>query len=180
MRWKTKTKSPRFQSNFLTVNEEVQTSDKNEDHSFYTIDTSDWISVFALTQKKELVCIKVFRHGTKSEEIEVPAGIVEKDDQTSIRSAIRELEEETGYISQNWIHIGTFFPNPAFMTNKCSVFLAKDAKKSGKINLDDTESISVMLLPVNEFDTLIKNGQIKNAMTLAGFHIFQSNFQSLL
>lgn len=180
MAWKTKTKSPLFQSNFLTVNEELQINEKNESHSFFTIDTSDWVSVFAITPKVELICIKVFRHGTKSEETEVPAGIVEKSDETSLHSAMRELEEETGYTSQEWMEIGTFFPNPAFMTNKCSVFFARNAEKSGTLHLDDNEAVETILMPIKKFEELIKSNQIKNAMTLAGFQIFKLYLQSLI
>ena len=40
-------------------------------------------------------------------------------------AAIRELKEETGYTSANWVYLGSVEPNPAIMNNVCHSMACK-------------------------------------------------------
>lgn len=83
----------------------------------------DWVMVCAETNGQWIVT-KQLRFGKMQHIVEFPCGVVEKDEDAKT-AAIRELAEETGIKitrRSDVQYIGSMSPNPAFMTNKMTVF----------------------------------------------------------
>ena len=83
----------------------------------------DWVMVCAETNGKWVVTEQL-RFGKMQHIVEFPCGVVEKDEDAKT-AAIRELAEETGIKitrRSDVQYIGSMSPNPAFMTNKMTVF----------------------------------------------------------
>ena len=61
---------------------------------------ADGVVVLALTEEEDpsLLVIKVFRPALNEYVIEFPAGLVDKKDSSPLETAVRETEEETGFI----------------------------------------------------------------------------------
>ena len=66
-------------------------------HRFFVLESPDWVNVIPLTSEGKVVMIRQFRHGTEDVTLEVPGGMVDREDGDSSVSAARELREETGY-----------------------------------------------------------------------------------
>ncbi len=143
----------------------------NKEYEFYIIESNPWVNVIPLTEDKNVVFIKQFRHGTKSITLEIPGGIVENGDDPE-STAIRELQEETGYSSQNIEFLGRVHPNPAFLTNWCYTYLATDVKKVGEQNLEEREDIEVVLIPLNRVMDLIFEEKITHSLVISAFTFF--------
>src|SRR5690625_1990892 len=62
------------------------------------------VAVIALTDDKKLVFVKQYRKPLERTLIEIPAGKIEPNEEPHI-TALRELEEETGYTSEKLQHI---------------------------------------------------------------------------
>ena len=88
-------------------------------------------------------------------------------DENPLQAARRELLEETGYASDNFIQIGCVSPNPANQTNLIYSFLALDAEKVGGQALDDTEDIEVVLKPLEEVIAMAKNSELFQSMQVS-------------
>lgn len=142
--------------------------------NFYFIKCTDWVNVIPVTPKNEVVLIRQYRHGAQSISLEIPGGMVDKEEANPNLAARRELEEETGYTSSEIISLGTVNPNPAIQRNLCHFFLAKNAMLmgNGTQHLDPAEDIEVILLPLAEIPTLIKNGTIFHALVICAFFYF--------
>ena len=56
----------------------------------------DWVNVVALTPEEKIVVVKQYRFGSREITTEIPAGIVEPEEDSKT-AAMRELKEETGY-----------------------------------------------------------------------------------
>jgi ADP-ribose pyrophosphatase len=113
-----------------------------QDHEFFILESSSWVNVIPITPQDDVVLIRQYRHGTREITLEIPGGLVEKND-TPEMAAVRELHEETGYRASQMISLGGVHPNPAIQNNKCYTFLAKDVFLTGDQHLDEKEDIEV-------------------------------------
>ncbi len=146
-----------------------RTSKTNE---FYTIETKDWVNIIPLTENREVVMIRQYRHGSNEISLEIPGGLV--DEKNPEEAAIRELQEETGYKGENVEYLGAVNPNPAIFNNLCHTYLVEKAKKTSPKNLDPDEDIEVVLVPLSEIPSLIDRGMINHALVVVAFHYYFS------
>jgi 8-oxo-dGTP pyrophosphatase MutT (NUDIX family) len=129
----------------------------------------DWVNIIPVTTEDQVVLIRQFRFGIWSTALEIPGGMVDPGEDP-ISAAVRELEEETGYLpSGRVIHLGTVHPNPAFMTNACHCFLALGCDRTGTIHPDADEDIQVSLERRDRISELLHNGAITHALVLCAF-----------
>ncbi len=140
-----------------------------QEHDFYILESQDWINVIPLTPDEQVVMVKQYRHGTREITLEIPGGLVDAGD-TPADAARRELLEETGYEAQEIIFLGSACPQPAILNNRSITYLARDVRKVQAPQLDDTEDIEIVLVPLSEIPNLIRKGEIDNAMVILAFY----------
>ena len=90
-------------------------------YNFYVINSVDWVNILPITSDNEVVFVEQYRPGTNSITLELPGGMIDKGE-TPLKSAKRELEEETGYITSKWKKLGSVHPNPAILNNNCYTY----------------------------------------------------------
>ncbi len=136
------------------------------EHTFLRVDCPDWVNVIAVTDDGRMVLVEQYRHGTDTMTIEIPGGAVDPGEDPAV-SAVRELEEETGYITSELIEIGTVEPNPAFLSNRCWTYIALGCRADGETHFDPSEEIEVSLAPLADFAQLIDDGTITHSLVIA-------------
>ena len=142
-----------------------------EEHDFYVIEAPDWINIVAITDSDEVLLIKQYRHGIGAETVEIPGGVIDSGE-TPLEAAKRELLEETGYVSDDWILLGEVIPNPAIQNNKCYTFLAGHARKVEDPHFDSTEYIVTFAAPVSEIPKMVSGRKITHSLVVAAFYLF--------
>ena len=175
---KTVLKTPPFNVEELDLKDRRQSG---PDRPYYRLDCPNWVNVLAITKENEVVLIKQSRAGSFKVELEIPGGIVEKDEADTSLTAKRELEEETGYTCNELTHLGTMNPNAAIMRNHLSMYLAKDCylAEPRKHFPDRGESIEVVCTPIHQLSELIKNGDINNCLVALTIALAQSHIEEL-
>lgn len=133
----------------------------------FVLEYGDWVTIIALTKQQEVVMVRQYRHGAQKVILELPGGAMEARDESPVQAARRELLEETGYASDNFIQIGCVSPNPANQTNLIYSFLALDAEKVSDQELDDTEDMEVIIKPLEEVITMAKNNELFQSMQVS-------------
>lgn len=98
--------------------------------------------------------------------LEIPAGKLDAPDEPKIECAARELEEETGFRSENLEFLMTVNTTVAFCDERIGVYIAKDLIPS-KQHLDADESIDVEEWEVKDLLDLIYSGKMTDAKTIA-------------
>jgi len=139
------------------------TSDGKTVSPYYVLEYPPWVNVVALTPDKDVVVIKQYRHGIRQIVLELPGGAVDKVDNSIVAAARRELEEETGYIAEEFTEVGTISANPVNHTNNIHCFLAFNAQIAAAQTLDSTEQIEVLQMPFDELVERASKGQLRHA-----------------
>ena len=116
-----------------------------------------------LKPSNRLVVLRQFRVPIDAYCIECPAGLIDDGEEPSA-AAIRELKEETGYVSDEWKHLITVPSNATIADNYGHVFVARNCKKAGGQDLDDTEFLNTVKVSPAELEDLIRRGQFPQAM----------------
>jgi 8-oxo-dGTP pyrophosphatase MutT (NUDIX family) len=127
--------------------------------------------LMAVTPNREIVFVRQYRHGVNEILLELPAGTFNPQTENNLTAATRELEEETGYIAPEIIQLATLYDNPSKDTNKIHLFLAENALPSGKQQLDITEDVEVVLVPVEAVLSKIATGEIAVCGTIAALFL---------
>lgn len=130
----------------------------------------DWVSVIALTDQNEVILVNQFRHGHGQTMSEFPAGKVEPGEDP-LNAAKRELAEETGFSSDDWMSLGSIRPNAAMQDNCFHAFAARSVVP-GRQDLDEGEDIEVSLVPLQSIPSMFRDGALPNGLCHAAFMLF--------
>lgn len=129
------------------------------------LETPDWVDMVPVTPEGKIVLVDQFRFGIAAVTTEIPAGVIESGE-TPLAAAQRELLEETGYTSSEWVDLGWVEPNSAFQDNRCHQWLARDARLTHPPDLDEGEMIAVRVQSLDEVRQEIAAGRLRNSLAL--------------
>ena len=119
------------------------------------------VIILAVTNNKEFILAIEPRVFTKETvDIGLPAGYIEKDEQPT-EAAERELLEETGYVAEKFISLGSFYQDQGCSGAYNHYFLAINCRKVKEQNLDADEFIKYVLVNYDDLNWLIDNNYIK-------------------
>jgi 8-oxo-dGTP pyrophosphatase MutT (NUDIX family) len=141
-----------------------------QEHDFFVLDSGDWVNIIPVTPDDRVVLIHQYRHGVEEITLEIPGGMVDPHDPSPLHAARREMQEETGYDSDDIIEIGSIHPNPAIQSNRCHTFLARNAEKRFETHFDTTEETETILVPSAQLPELVRQGKITHALVVTAFY----------
>ncbi len=137
------------------------------------LNARDTINVIAINDRGEWILVEQFRFGLNRPLVELPAGIIDPGE-SELEAAQRELREETGYESDNWYNLGSSWINPAYLTNRCTHFLARNAHKVADVSPDETEDLQVHAIPVHGLWELFSLSPLRDAVGNAALSYLKS------
>ena len=125
--------------------------------------------ILPITEDNKVIMIQESRTPIGKVILALPAGIIEAGEDAS-KAAIRELEEETGYLAENIEFLRQYHPSVGYSDEKIKIYLATNMKKT-KQHLDDEEDIEVVEVPLEKLiEMLDKNEIITASSTIALMH----------
>ncbi len=128
-------------------------------------------SVFALTPDREVVLAEQYKHAIGKRVLELPGGLFNSPDADPLIESRREFLEETGYDAASYHYLGKMAQSPSRMTNSIYLYGALDAYPTGQQHLDETEDITVRLIPIDRALAMIASGEIHAVATVAGIYM---------
>lgn len=153
----------------LKVREDVVAHPRDgSEHPRVIIECTDWVNIIPVTLEDEVVLVRQFRFGVWSDSLEIPGGMVDPGEEP-LEAAVRELEEETGYVPGKVIHLGSVHPNPAIQTNRCHSYLALSCYQKAPPNPDEGEELVVERVARKQIPKLLREGAITHSLVVAAF-----------
>lgn len=131
------------------------------------------VAVIAVTPEKKIVLVEQFRKALERVLAEIPAGKLENGEDPC-DTAMRELEEETGYSCKSLELVASFYTSPGFSNEIVHVYAAKDLyKKANPAGTDEDEFVNVMEVTLDEALQLILEKKIYDAKTVFAVQYLQ-------
>jgi 8-oxo-dGTP pyrophosphatase MutT (NUDIX family) len=141
------------------------------------MDAPHWVNVVPLTSAGRVLLVRQWRFGIAAPTLEIPGGMVDEGDPHA--AAARELEEETGYRAGQLERLGVLHPNPAFLSNRLSTFLATDLERIGEPTGDGSEEIELETAALADIPAMIGSGEISHALVVAAFYLLAQRGSSV-
>lgn len=127
------------------------------------------VAVIAITEDKKIILVEQYRKALERSIIEIPAGKIETNEDPEL-TALRELEEETGYTTKKLQYIQSFATSPGFADEVIHLYLAENiVKVEEKAELDEDEFVELMHVSLEEMESMITTKQIYDAKTAFAF-----------
>ncbi len=123
------------------------------------IDGSAVIVLPITKDNKVLLAIEPRVFTERTVDIGLPAGYIDNNEEP-IEAALRELKEETGYVSDNIKYLGKFYQDQGCSSALNHYFIAFNCEKKYDQDLDESEFIKYIKVDFNELNTLINEGHI--------------------
>lgn len=144
--------------------EEVELPDGNRAQR-ELVQHSGAVALIPLTDDGKLVLVKQYRKSLNRTLIEIPAGRIEVGEEPEV-TAIRELEEETGYGAHQVTYIQSFATSPGFANEIIHLYLAENLYKiDNPAAGDEDEFIELLEVTIDEAEQLVASGEIYDAKT---------------
>ena len=139
------------------------------------IDHKGAAAVVPVLEDGRILMVHQYRNALERQTTEIPAGGYEKKDKSPMQCAVRELEEETGYKSDNVEHLIDIYTTVAFCNEKISSYVARDLVPTHQ-HLDEDEYVDVAAYRVDELVEKIYGGQIQDSKTICAILAYQNKY----
>ena len=123
-------------------------------------------AVVPVREDGKLLMVRQWRNALDRYTLEIPAML----------AAARELEEETGYHSENLTHLLSLRTTVAFCNEKIEIYVAQDLKPTHQ-HLDEDEFIDVYAYSVDELCEMIYSGKIEDGKTIAAIMSYKAKYE---
>lgn len=174
-KWKTLSSVVDYQNKWFKVMKNIILNKKGTEYDYFYVSLSSFVIIVAVDDQGKIALTRNYRYIVDTNQLETPAGIIEKDEDVAL-AAKRELEEETGLIAKNIKILGEFFTSNGSSDQKGYAILATDLTQS-KPHLEEFEEIeAVEFYSVSEIKIMIANNEISDGPCLTAFLMYFSQY----
>lgn len=123
------------------------------------------VAIIPITKDNKIVFVEQYRKPLEKSLVEIPAGKLEAGELPET-TAIRELEEETGYTTDSLKFITSFYTSPGFADEIMYLYLTDDiVPLESEVAGDEDEFVELIELTLDEAKQYVKDQRIHDAKT---------------
>jgi ADP-ribose pyrophosphatase len=160
--WKTISRKTILQHNkFLTVeNHVVKLPDGKVISDWAWVTIPNAAIVLPVAKDGKFLCFRQTKYAIEGTSLAPVGGMLEPDEQP-LDAAKRELLEEMGCTSSDWVSLGNYILDPNRGVATMHLFLALNAEQVTQPNSDDLEDQDLLFLSRDEIETALNAGEFK-------------------
>lgn len=123
------------------------------------------VGIIPITKDNKIVFVEQYRKPLEKSLVEIPAGKLEAGEKPEI-TAIRELEEETGYTTNSLQFVASFYTSPGFADEIMHLYITDDIiPLENEVAGDDDEFVELIELTLEEAIHYVNQQRIHDAKT---------------
>ncbi len=154
----------------------------------------DAVAIVALDDRRRVCLLEQYRHPLARRLLELPAGKIDKQGESPLETARRELNEEARLASERWSVLCTFENSAGWTTERTHVLLAEDVVAAAEADADgaaggggeggegfaavhEEADMQLSMVPLDGALEMVDAGEITDAKTLVGLLLAARNVQ---
>lgn len=128
------------------------------------------VAVVALDDEGRVLLIQQYRHPIRHRDWELPAGLLDVENESPLRAAQRELAEEADLVANKWVPLVSTFTTPGGNSEVIHIYLATGISAAPDIHVreDEEADIRVEWVPLSEAADAVMEGRMHNAILAVG------------
>ena len=162
---------------FRVFGDRVRLPSGNEIDGFLRIESRPYSVVFAVTDDMRVLLVEGYKYGPDRVIVQLPAGYLE-DSEEPLAAAKRELREETGYDSDDWVSLGRFVVDGNYGVGTAHFLLARGAHKVAEPASGDLEEMEIVIVPRAEVSEYLRRGEVVQLASAAALALAESELRS--
>ncbi|GIM29719.1 DNA mismatch repair protein MutT [Clostridium polyendosporum] len=138
----------------------------------------DAVSAIVVNEYNDILLVKQFRPALMEETVEIPAGTIDKKDESTSVCITRELKEETGVNikPEDLKLVGSYKPMVGFSNSLMKVYFVKILKSDLKFSkVKDEDVYEVFWMSFNELEQKISEGKILDIKTIFAYYYIKTH-----
>ena len=130
------------------------------------------VAIVALDDDDRVLLLRQYRHPVAQYLWELPAGLRDKDGETPLETAQRELVEEAGVSAERWALLASTYSTPGFCDEKVLIYLAEGLAEAdrpeGFAAQHEELDLTLERVPLADAVQRVFDGDIRNSAAVVG------------
>ncbi len=152
---------------FRVVADDVQLPDGRLVQGYYRIETMDFVMIFPLADDGRVLALRGYKHGPGRVIFQLPAGYLDRENESALLCAQRELLEETGHAAEQWLSLGSLSVSGNRGMGRARLFLARGLRAVAPPDSGDLETLLLQWLPLETLRQHWRAGEFDNTAASA-------------
>lgn len=169
--WQTKSSEVIYETPWLLVrkDEVIDQNGKQLTYSYVELQNPS-VFIIATNEQGEIFMQSNYRYTVRRRFWEIPAGHMEAGEKPEA-AAKRELLEETGLASDDWVSLGTVWQIVGTGNAPLHAFLAKNAKPANEPTDEEEDITNQQFKSLNEIESMIVDGILVDSPVIAALYM---------
>ncbi|HSI26361.1 MAG TPA: NUDIX hydrolase [Aeromicrobium sp.] len=170
--WPVAASTRRWDNPFLSVRTDRIVDPSGEEHDRAVVEHRGAVAILALDEDDRVLLVEQYRHPVGLRMLEIPAGVLDVDGESSREAAARELGEEADVAAATWEELFTMAATPGYSTEQWVLWRATGLSPlpQGDRTRREAEEADLVQwwMPLDDAVEAILAGRIGDALTVAG------------
>ena len=160
-----------YKTRIFSVEEMDIELDTGSIRHYHTIKRLPTVSIFPVTEKHEIYLVEQYRPMYQALKLEAIAGYMDKEHETPLDTAKRELHEEGGLTANRWEELREVDMAGSVISTKCHLFLARNVTEGKAEPEESEEQMRIVKMPLGQAVDLALHGGLDMSISILGVMI---------
>jgi ADP-ribose pyrophosphatase len=124
------------------------------------------VIVLAVDERERVLVLEQYRHAVSARLVELPAGLLDVEDEDPEVAARRELREEALLLADRWTHLMTTYSSPGLSSERIHYFLAEGLSEAPDRDGFEPEheeaDMTISWVPLTDLLDAVRDGRVQD------------------